>query len=152
MIALDIQPFFQAPESLIDAINHVADHIPTIATVFVHDESRIPYKNFTTTDAPKKDEKTLINAQDSFNKNGYQLPVEVINWVKQEKPDEVIISGGQSDFTILAAGISVFEAGFTPAIIPSLCYGNEWYQHTVTINIWEDSLGEVYESIVDIGL
>lgn len=151
MIALDIQPFFKAPDSLVNAINHVAENISTAATVFIHDESRTPYKSFAPA-FPTKDEKTLINTKNIFHKNGYNLPKEVIDWVKKEKPDEVLVAGGQSDFSIIAAGISLFEAGFKPVIIPSLCYGNEWYQHTVTINIWEDSLGEVYENIFDIGL
>ncbi len=152
MIVIDIQPFFNVPETLVKSISQVAEKIPTAAALFIQDEHHLPYEKLNNANGPKDKEKSLIKTKNTFYKNGYNLPKSVIDWLKKEKAEEVIIAGGQTDFPILAAGISLFEAGFKPIIIPSLCYGNEWYQHTVTINIWEGSLGNVYESILDIDL
>lgn len=152
MLAIDVQPFFKAPEPLVNSINRAAKQVTTAATVFIHDEEKVPYRAFIGTEGPKEKETSLVQTDHVFYKNGYHLPADLMTWLKEQAPDEVLVVGGQVDPPLLAAGMCLFDAKLKPCLVPQLCYGNEWYQHTVTMNIWERSLGPVYEYPVEIGL
>ena len=94
---------------------------------------------------PESDD-CLVSTSAVFYKHGYTLPPEVINWLKDHQAEEVLLTGGHTDASVLAAGFSLFDAGFLPIMIPMLCYGNDWYMHTVTTGIWSQQIGRVFES------
>ena len=54
------------------------------------------------------------------------------------------------DANLLAAGFSLFNAGLRPAVLPQLCFGNDWYMHTVTTGVWEREIGKVYQSAAEL--
>ena len=150
MVAVDVQNFHNPSQGLIDGINQLSTQIPTIATLYKHNEDVIPLSKLGHK-GPNEDT-CLVDAQKIYYKYGYTLPMEIIQWLKEQDAEEVILTGGHTDSNVLATGFCLFDAGFIPIIIPLLCYGNDWYMHTVSTSIWNDELGKVYESLTELGL
>lgn len=148
MVAVDIQTYFRPSPGMISQINQLMVEFPTVATLFKHNETLVPLAKMGR--SQPKDTSLLINTTNVFEKNGFSLPQGVIDWLKTENPDEVLIVGGMTDGNVLAAGISVFNAGFKAVFVPVLCYGNDWYMHTVTAKIWELEIGKVYQSVAEL--
>tara|TARA_B100000609_G_C17014078_1_gene330199 strand:+ start:70 stop:558 length:489 start_codon:yes stop_codon:yes gene_type:complete len=151
LLAVDVQSFFNPPQGMVHQINQVAEVLPTVATVFSHNEDIIPLEKLTGGDGPEADT-TLVKTENIFPKHGYLLPRGVIEFIKQGEFDEVIVSGGHTDANVLATGFTLFEFGIQPVLVPLLCYGNEWYMHSVTTGIWEKQIGKVMESTKDLGI
>lgn len=149
MVAVDVQPYFKPNEKMVEKINKIAAKTPTAATVFSHNEPKVPFHRILGGPGPKG-ENTLVKTERIFNHSGYILPKELLMWLREERPEEVIVCGGFDDERVLAAGFSLFEAGLKPVLVPELCYDNDWFQHTVTIRLWEKAIGKVYESIVEL--
>ncbi len=148
MVALDVQDHFRPPAGVVHQINQLIPSVPTAATLFKHDETEVPLSKLGKS-GPEK-EPCLINTSTIFYKYGYTLPQDLLQWLKNQKAEEVLLVGGNTDANVLAAGFSLFDAGFLPVMVPLLCYGNDWYKHTVTTGIWEQSLGKVYENVADL--
>lgn len=148
MVAVDVQSFYKPSQGVVHQINQLVAQLPTAATLFVHNEEVTPLKRMKK-DVPSTDQ-CLVTTPNVYNKHGFTIPKAVIDWLHQQEATEVLITGGHTDANVLAAGFSIFDAGFTPLIVPMLCYGNDWYMHTVTTKIWEQHLGKVYESSHDL--
>lgn len=148
MIVVDVQNYYRPGPGMVAQINQLAATMPTAATLFSHDEAQVPLVKFGRT--PPQDSTVLVSAMNVFTKYGYGIPDEALAWLKQQKPDEVLVAGGHTDANLLAAGFSVFNAGLKPAILPVLCFGNDWYMHTVTTGIWEREIGKLYQSAAEL--
>lgn len=147
MIALDVQNYYRPGPGMVAQINQISATLPTAATLFKHDEHEVPLVKFGRT--PPMDSGLLINVSNIFDKYGYGVPPQALEWLKQQNPDEVLVTGGHTDANVLAAGFSLFNAGLKPAMVPLLCYGNDWYMHTVTTGIWEREIGRIYQSMAE---
>lgn len=145
MIALDMQNYFRPAQGVVHNISQLAQTMPTAATVFQYDDAQASLRGKAGHNGPMNDA-SLITTQNIFTRQGYLLPQELLNWVAMQNVEEVLLTGGHTDANVLAAGFCLHEVGIRPAIIPMLCYGNDWYMHTVTTGIWEQELGKVYES------
>lgn len=147
MVALDMQSFYRPGPGMVAQINQISATLPTVATLFIHDEQTVPLVKFGKT--PPMDKNVLINSQIVFEKPGYGLPQQAIDWLKKQGCSEVLVAGGHTDANVLAAGFSLFNSGLKPSILPVLCYGNDWYMHTVTTGIWEREIGKLYQSMAE---
>lgn len=149
IVAVDVQPFFKPAPKLVERINDLATRMPAAATVFEHNEPKLPFHNILGKPGPKG-ENTLVKTERIYRRNGYILPRDLLVWLRESRPEEVIVCGGFNDERVLAAGFSLFEAGLRPVLVPELCYDTDWYQHTVTMRLWEQSIGKVYESVIEL--
>jgi nicotinamidase-related amidase len=148
MVAVDVQNYFRPSAGMVSQINQMAVEMPTVATIFKHREDVVPLVKFGR--QPPRDVQVLVNTTHIFDKFGFVLPDGLLTWLKNQNPEEVLITGGMTDANVLAAGFSVFQAGFRPCMVPVLCYGNDWYMHTVTAKIWEVEIGKVYQSVAEL--
>jgi len=148
MIVVDMQNYYRPGPGMIAQINQLAATMPTCATLFIHDESEVPLVKFGRT--PPQDTAVVISAMATFPKAGFNLPVQALEWLKKQQPEEVLVAGCHTDANLLAAGFSLFNAGMRPAVLPPLCFGNDWYMHTVTTGIWEREIGKVYQSAAEL--
>lgn len=147
MIAVDVQNFYRPSAGMIHSLSQIATTMPTAATLYRHNEAAVPLAKF---GRPiPQDGQPLINTLHVFDKFGLQLPESLNVWLKNNQPDEVLIAGGHTDANVLAAGFGVYSAGYMPVMVPVLCYGNDWYMHTVTAKIWEQEIGKVYQSLAE---
>ena len=148
MVAVDVQNFYRPSPGIVTQLNQLASTMPTAATLYRHNENAVPLARFG--HQIPQDTTVLVNTIHVFEKNGYLLPESLNIWLRNNQPDEVLVTGGHTDANVLAAGFSVFSAGFRPVLVPVLCYGNDWYMHTVTAKIWEQELGKVYQSVAEL--
>ena len=148
MIVVDMQSYYRPGPGMVAQINQLAATIPTAATLFTHDEQTVPLVKFGRT--PPQDGNVLVSAMAVFPKYGFGLPPQAVEWLKQQNVDEVLVAGGHTDANVLAAGFSIFNAGMRPAMLPVLCFGNDWYMHTVTTGIWEREIGKLYQSAAEL--
>ena len=148
MIVVDVQNYYRPGPGMVTQINQFAATMPTVATLFTHNEDVVPLAKFGKT--PPADAQVLVNAMAVFPKYGFGIPEQALEWLKKQSPDEVLIAGGHTDANVLAAGFSLFNAGMRPVILPALCFGNDWYMHTVTTGIWEREIGKVYQSAAEL--
>ena len=143
-----MQEHFRPSQGMIQQINQIAATMPAAATLFTQRDEVVPLSKLGKT-GPMNDQ-LVVNISKSFSKHGYNLPDELILWLRSQNADEVVVVGGHNDANVLAAGFSLFQHGFKPALVPVLCYGNEWYMHSVTTGLWRDNLGPVYESVAEL--
>jgi nicotinamidase-related amidase len=148
MIVVDMQNYYRPGPGMVAQVNQLAATMPTAATLFVHNESQVPLVKFGRT--PPQDNSTLISAMAVFEKTGYGLPAGAIEWLQKQEAEEVLVAGAHTDANLLSVGFSIFNAGMRPAVLPSLCFGNDWYMHTVTTGIWEREIGKVYQSAAEL--
>lgn len=148
MVAVDVQTFYRPSAGMVAQLNQLAATMPTAATLYKHIETAVPLGRFGK--QLPMDASVLVNTSNVFEKPGFGLPDSVGVWLRNQQPDEVLVVGGHTDANVLAAGFSVFNAGFKPVMVPVLCYGNDWYMHTVTAKIWEQELGKVYQSVAEL--
>ena len=148
LLAVDMQGFFRPSPGMVSQINQLALTMPTAATLMKHDETKVPLAKFGK--PVPMDTSIGIACSNVFEKYGYAVPQAALDWLKAQNPDEVLVAGGHTDGNVLSAGLDVFNAGMKPVIVPLLCYGNDWYMHTVTAKIWEQELGKVYQSVAEL--
>lgn len=147
IVAVDMQNHFRPGPGIVSQISQLSAQMPTCATLFQHDESQVPLVKFGRT--PPQDTAILVPAQVTFTKAGYGLPPQALEWLKAQRPEEVLVVGGHTDANVLASGFALFNAGLRPSMVPVLCYGNDWYMHTVTTGIWEREIGKLYQSVAE---
>ena len=151
ILALDIQAGLKTPEVIVSNVNKLAMKVPTIATVLVSssDEKRdLEWLDWT---APKEDA-SRIQTNYTFNHHGYSLPDVVLKTLKKNGVEEVLVTGAHTEAFLLAAGFALFDAGFKASMVAPLCLSGQYHQHTVTMKIWESSIGPVYETIAETGV
>lgn len=149
LVAVDVQDFYRPSQGMVHQINQMVARMPIAATLFVHDEAKVPYARLRGKPGAKGDT-SLIKTPNTFVHHGFGLPRELFDWLRAQGAEQVVVAGGHTDANVLAAGFSLFDAGFQPVLVPVLCYGNEWYMHSVTSGIWEQSIGPVYQSVAEL--
>lgn len=148
MVAVDMQNFYRPALGMVNQINQLALSMPSAATLYKHDELAIPLVQLGK--QVPQDNSIVVNISPVFDKLGFDLPAPLLTWVKNQRPDEVLITGGHTDANVLAAGFSIYNLGIKPVIVPLLNYGNDFYMHSVTAKIWEQEMGKVYQSMAEL--
>tara|TARA_R110000868_G_scaffold218576_2_gene469083 strand:+ start:13167 stop:13643 length:477 start_codon:yes stop_codon:yes gene_type:complete len=151
ILALDIQAGLNTPEVIVSNVNKLATKVPTIATVLLasKEEKRdLEWLNWT---APAEDS-SRIQTNYSFPHSGYGIPQVILKTLQKNGVEEVLVTGGHTEAFLLAAGFSLFDAGFKASMVAPLCLSGQYHQHTVTMKIWESSIGPVYETISEAGI
>ena len=151
IFAVDVQPHFKPSPALVDQITRAGDQIPLVASIFVGDEQKVSFSKLGKTPGPAE-ENCLVPTNNVFPHHGYLPPKELIDFLVGQQAEEVVVVGGFHDERLLAAGAALFDASIKPSLLPMLCYGNQWYEHTVTMNLWENALGPVYQSPIELGI
>lgn len=104
ILIIDVQSTFSPPGWLVAGCTNLAKHIPSIATVELHDESRTPFISQLGWKPAAQDE-SLVPADKTFVKYGYAPSAETLDYLIQQKPDRVLVSGIQTETCVLAAGL-----------------------------------------------
>lgn len=148
MVAVDVQSFFRPAAGMTHQINQLALTMPTAATLYRHNESQVPLVQWGK--QVPQDTGLLINCSTVFDKPGFALPEGLLTWLRNQSPEEVLVVGGHTDANVLAAGLSIYNMGLKPVMVPILNYGNDFYMHSVTAKIWEQELGKVYTTVAEL--
>ena len=152
LLALDIQNSIKSSEVIVTNVNKLAAKVPTLATVLVRsDEVEKRDLSWLDWEAPDADT-TRVHTKYSFEHHGYGIPDVVIQTLKKNNVEEVLVTGAHTEAFLLCAGFALFDAGFTASLVAPLCLTGQYHQHTVTMKIWENSIGPVYETIAETGI
>lgn len=123
LLAIDVQLTFAPPEWLVNGISSLAQRLPTIASIELHDESVTPFHQQLGW-SPAIADRSLVAAEKVFIKHGYLQTPETINYIRGLEVDRVLVCGIQTDTCVLAAGFALFDAGLTPTLITDLTVGS----------------------------
>ena len=123
LLIIDVQPCFNPPQWLVDGINTLLGHLPSVATVERHDESVTPFARQLGWQ-PAPNDHSLIAADRIFIKHGYAPTPETVAYLKSLAPQRVLVCGIQTDTCVLAAGFALFDAGLQPTLISDLTMGS----------------------------
>ena len=123
LLIIDVQPCFNPPQWLVDGINTLLGHLPSVATVERHDESITPFARQLGWQ-PAPNDYSLIAADRIFIKHGYAPTPETVAYLKSLAPERVLVCGIQTDTCVLAAGFALFDAGLQPTLISDLTVGS----------------------------
>jgi nicotinamidase-related amidase len=151
ILALDIQAGLNTPEVIVSNVNKLAAKIPTIATVLVASSDEKRELDWLDWKAPMEDV-SKIHTKYSFTHHGYGIPQVVIKTLQKNGVEEVLVTGAHTEAFLLAAGFDLFDAGFKASMVAPLCLSGQYHQHTVTMRIWESSIGPVYETVAEAGV
>jgi len=146
LLIIDVQSSFSPPDWLLDGINTLLGHMPSVATVERHDESITPFARQLGWQPAPNDE-SLIAADHIFIKHGYAPTPETINHLKSLAPDRVLVCGIQTDTCVLAAGFALFDAGLQPTLISDLTVGSSLDRSgKLGVDLWRHHFRHVISS------
>ena len=154
LLALDIQGNIKVSEMILNVVNRIAEKIPTIATTLVKNpENPMADKEWLNWKAPSTDI-TKVNTKYSYPRYGYTLPPVILKTLEKNGIEEVLVVGAHTEAFLLSAGMQLFDLGIKVSMIAPLVLTGQYHQHTVTLKIWEQSIGNVYETVaeLDIGI
>lgn len=123
LLIIDVQPCFNPPQWLVDGINTLLGHLPSVATVERHDESITPFARQLGWQ-PEPNDDRLIAADRIFIKHGYAPTPETVAYLNSLAPERVLVCGIQTDTCVLAAGFALCDAGLQPTLISDLTVGS----------------------------
>ncbi|CAG9177548.1 IS66 family transposase ISPpu30 [Cupriavidus laharis] len=123
LLIVDVQSTFSPPEWLIDGIRELARHVPSVATIELHDETQTPFQSQLGW-CPAVVDQCLVEADEIFVKHGYAPSPATIEYLKKMNPDRVLVCGIQTDTCVLAAGFALFDAGLHPTLVTDLTAGS----------------------------
>lgn len=123
LLIVDIQPSFSPPQWLVEGIEALLGHLPSVALVERHDESITPFERQLGWH-PATDDTSLIAADKVFIKHGYAPTAETLVYLNSLQPDRVLVCGVQTEACVLAAGFLLFDAGLQPTLITDLTLGS----------------------------
>lgn len=123
LLVVDVQSTFSPPEWLVKGIQKLADVVPAVATVELHDEQRTPFHQQLGWH-PAALDSSLVKTEQVFVKHGYAPSPETMDYLKRLKPDRVLVCGIQTDTCVLAAGFALFDAGLYPTLVTDLTVGS----------------------------
>lgn len=152
ILALDIQAGLNTPEVIVSNVNKLATKVPTIATVLVKNNDDKRDLEWLDWSAPSSEDASRIQTNYTFKHHGYGIPAVVIKTLIKNGVEEVLVTGAHTEAFLLAAGFDLFDAGFKASMVAPLCLSGQYHQHTVTMKIWESSIGPVYETIGEAGI
>lgn len=140
LVVIDVQEHTKPSAMMVDQLKALGRQLPTVAMV-MHEEL---------TDDVQ--ENSLVPGEGVFTHSGYLPSIELVQHLQKQGATEALVVGGFDDTKILAVGTALNDSGIKPIMVPMLCYGNMWYEHSVCIRIWEQTLGKVHDSVVELGL
>jgi hypothetical protein len=147
VIALDIQESLNTPEIITQNVNQLAAKYPVIATVMVADPDDLRNLEWLNIKSPN-DDKSRIRTKYVYKRSTYMLPATILQTLKKNKIEEIFVVGGHTEAYLLSAGFQLFSAGFSKvSLIAPLVLTGQYHQHSVTMKIWEQSIGPVYETL-----
>jgi nicotinamidase-related amidase len=123
LLIVDIQTTFAPPDWLVEGVRSLAGHIPSVATIELHDEGSTPFQaqlGWT----PAASDGSLVAADQVFVKHGYNPSVDTLEYLKIRRPDRVLVCGMQTETCVLAAGFALFDAGLHPTLVTDLTVGS----------------------------
>ena len=145
LLIVDVQPSFSPPPLLVENIRSLTAVLPSVATVERHDEEAVPFRRQHGW-APAADDDSLVNAGHIFIKHGYLPPKEMMDHLRDVKPERVLVCGIQTDTCVLAAGFALFDAGLQPTLLASLTQGSSLDRSgQLGVKLWRHHFGQVIE-------
>jgi nicotinamidase-related amidase len=145
LLVVDVQPTFSPPSWLVERIGALLPLMPSVATLELHDEDKVPFRrqlNWT----PAAHDCCLVAAQRVFVKHGYAPTPETIAYLQSLKVDRVLVCGIQADTCVLAAGFALFDAGLHPTLIADLVVGSSLDPSGMLgVQLWRHHFGRVVE-------
>lgn len=153
LLIVDVQSTFMPPDWLVEGVRKLTDHIPSVATVELHDENRTPFLSQLGW-CPSVSDSSLVEADQVFVKYGYGPSRETLEYLKQMNPERVLVCGIQTETCVLAAGFALFDAGLHPTLITDLTVGSSLDRSgQLGIGLWKHhfrqtiSSGELLEEL-----
>lgn len=147
VIALDLQHSLNTPEVITQNVNQLATKLPVIATVMVADPEDTRNLEWLNIKAPN-DDQSRVRTKYVYKRNTYMLPPVIIKTLQKNNVEEVLVVGAHTESYLLSAGFQLFSAGFNKvSLIAPLVLTGQYHQHSVTMKIWESSIGPIYETI-----
>jgi nicotinamidase-related amidase len=123
LLIVDVQPCFDPPAWQVEAIARLAPRFHSVATVERHDEAVTPFwRQLGWKPAP--DDDPLVPTDRVFVKHGYAPPPELIDHLRAQRIEQVLVCGIQADTCCLAAGFALFDAGLHPTLLSWLTVGS----------------------------
>lgn len=142
LLVVDVQSTFSPPEWLTTGCQNLARHVPSVATIELHDESRTPFLRQLGWKPAATDE-SLVTVDRVFVKYGYAPSAETIQYLRQQKPERVLVSGIQTETCVLAAGFALFDAGLSPTLVTDLTVGSSLDRSAqLGISLWKHHFRE----------
>jgi nicotinamidase-related amidase len=123
LLIVDIQATFSPPDWLVQGVQRLARHMPSVATIELHDEGRTPFQGQLGW-SPAASDSCLIEAEQVFVKYGYNPSGDTLEYLKRMGPDRVLVCGMQTETCVLAAGFALFDAGLHPTLVTDLTAGS----------------------------
>ncbi len=152
LLVVDVQPSFDVPAHIVDAIRALARRMPSVATVERHDETVTPFERQLGW-KPGANDESLIAADRIFIKHGYLPPVAMIEHLKSLDVERVLVCGIQSETCCLAAGFMLFDAGLHPTLLEWLSVGSSLDPSgALGARLWRHHFGPVLASPAELGL
>ena len=142
LLIIDLQPCFQPPEWQVEGIAKLAPTLHSVATVERHDETVTPFwRQLGWKPSPADD--PLVPTDKVFVKHGYLPPSELIQHLKMEGIERVLVCGIQAETCCLAAGFMLFDAGLHPTLLKWLTVGSS-LDRTAELGakLWKHHFGE----------
>lgn len=137
LLIVDMQSTFSPPVWLVEGVRDLAQHIPSVATIELHDEARTPFRGQLGW-CPAVEDKCLVEADKIFIKHGYGPSAETVEYLKRMNPDRVLVCGVQTETCVLAAGFSLFDVGLHPTLITDLTVGSSLDRSgRLVISLWK---------------
>jgi nicotinamidase-related amidase len=113
LLIVDVQSTFSPSEKLVDGIRALSAHIPTVASIELHDEQATPFQRQLGWH-PASEDVALVEADQVFVKHGYGQTAETLDYLKGLGVERVLVCGLQTETCVLAAGFALFDAGLCP--------------------------------------
>ncbi|MEM8729549.1 MAG: isochorismatase family protein [Pseudomonadota bacterium] len=143
VLVIDVQPSFNPPDWLVDRCRAMAGRWPSIATVFHHDESQVPYSRQIGWQLPSRDD-SLVRADHVVIKHGYGPSQAVLDRLADWRPGRVLVCGIEADACVLAAGFALFDAGLRPTLVGDAVAGSSRDPDArETLGLWQHHIGPV---------
>lgn len=149
ILALDLQSGLNPPEPIVQKTNRLAGKLPTVSTLLV--KGGKPHKTNINWEAPKETS-SLIQTRFIFERSNYEIPLKLLKTLEKNEIEEVFVVGAHTEAFLLSAGFALFDAGFVPILVAPLCLTGQYHQHSVTMKIWETSIGPVIETVSEMGV
>lgn len=123
LLIVDVQATFAPPDWLVKGVQSLANRMPSVATIELHDEEITPFQAQLGW-SPAVDDRCLVKADQLFIKYGYSPSAATMQHLKQLNPERVLVCGIQTETCVLAAGYSLFDAGLRPTLVTDLTVGS----------------------------
>jgi nicotinamidase-related amidase len=150
LMIVDVQRGFTPPASLIAGITQLLPLMPSVATVELHVESKVPFQRQLHW-RPSAADDSLVTADRLFVKHGYLPPVEAIDHMRDLGVARVLVCGIQAETCVLAAGFALFDAGLHPTLIADLAVGSSLDPSgALGVRLWRHHFGQIIEHYADL--